>query len=99
MEADKDIEEIETRYKDLVSRKDALSTNKVKVEAEHAALKRQLKDAMEEAKKAGFDPNNLQEEIRHAKEVLLLKMDNFAADLAEGETQIAPMLKALKETG
>jgi len=99
MEADKDIEDIEAKYKDLVARKDTLQANVTKVSTEHAVLKRQLKDAMEEAKKAGLDPNNLQEEIRRAKEVLLLKMDNFSADLTEGETQIAPMLKALKETG
>ena len=92
---DKTIEQLDTDYKALTSRREQLVQNKVRVEAELAARKRSLKEAMDECKKAGFDPNNLQEEIRKAKEVLSIKMDNFRAELEASEEIIKPMLREI----
>lgn len=93
---DKNIEDIDARYKALLKRRDALQQSKVLVEAELAARKRALKEAMEECKKAGFNPDNLQDEIHRAKEVLAIKLDNFAADLDAAEAIMGPILKEVE---
>jgi predicted nucleic acid-binding Zn-ribbon protein len=95
---DKDIDNIVAQYEALTSRRETLSQNKVKLEAELSARKRALKKVMDEATEAGYDPNKIQEELQRTKEVLDLKMSNFEAELEEGETMIRPMLKELRET-
>lgn len=90
---DKAVEDIDARYKSLLKRRDAAQQSKVLVEAELAARKRALKEAMEECKKAGFNPDNLPEEIQRAKEVLVIKLDNLSADLDAAEAIMKPMLK------
>jgi hypothetical protein len=95
---DKDIEDIVAKYEALTTKREALSQNKVKLEAELSARKRALKKVMDEATEAGFDPNKIQEELQRSREVLDLKMSNFAAELEEGENMIRPMLKELRET-
>lgn len=91
----KSVEDMDTRYKKLLKRRDAVQQNKIRVEAELSARKRALKEAMEECKKAGFNPDDLPEEIARAKEVLSIKLDNFDADLVTAETIIEPMLKEI----
>jgi predicted nucleic acid-binding Zn-ribbon protein len=95
---DKDIDDIVAQYEALTSRRETLSQNKVKLEAELSARKRALKKVMDEATEAGYDPNKIQEELQRTKEVLDLKMSNFSAELEEGENMIRPMLKELRES-
>lgn len=90
-----DNSDIEDRYKSLSSRREALASNVMKVNAELNARKRALKDAMEECKKAGFDPDKLAEEIKTMKEVLVVKMDIFEAELKAAEDQVRPMLREI----
>lgn len=92
---DKSIGEVESVYKDLVQRRDILIQNKYKVEVELNARKRALKEAIDECKKAGFNPDNLIEDIKKTKEVLLTKMEVFSADLSEAENMMKPMLKEI----
>jgi chromosome segregation ATPase len=96
---DKDIDDIVTRYETLTAKRETLSQNKVKLEAELSARRRALKKVMDEATEAGYDPNKIQEELQRAKEVLDLKLDNFKTELEEGESMVRPMLKELREPG
>jgi ribosome recycling factor len=92
---DKGIEDVDVRFKTLLKRKETVQQSKVQVEAELSARKRALKEAMEACKKAGYDPDNLQDEISRAKEVLAIKLDNFSADIDAAEAAMRPMLKEI----
>ena len=92
-----DIEAQDRRYKALLARRDALRDSKAQIEAELGARRRRLKDLMDEAKAAGFDPNNLQEEISKGSEVLRVKLDNFEAEIDAGEKELRPMLEEIRK--
>ncbi len=94
---DKDIDDIVATYDNLITRRDAFSQNKVKIEAELSARKRSLKTVMDDTRKAGYDPDKVQEELQRAKEVVMVKMDVLNAELEEAENIIRPMLKELRE--
>jgi hypothetical protein len=91
------LEQIEEKYKSLIKRRDALIQSKFKIEAELSSRKRQLKSILEEAKKAGFDPDDLPAEIKKHKEILLTKMNILEAELNEAENRIKPMLQEISE--
>jgi hypothetical protein len=95
MSSNSSIEDIDARYKALLKRRDEVQKNKLLLEAELGTRKRALKEAMEECKKAGFNPDNLPEEIQRAKEVLAIKLDNLSADLDAAESIMKPMLKEI----
>jgi len=80
------------RYEILVSKKDSLMKDKLVLEAELAARKRALKEVMDECREAGYDPDNLADELRKAKEVLSLKLDLFEADLKAASEIITPLM-------
>lgn len=90
------VEDIDARYKNLSARKDVLQRNKDKIEAELEARQRSLKNLLDEARKDGYNPANLKEEIQRAEEVLIIKLDNFETELNEAEQSIEPMMKELK---
>ena len=94
--ADESIEELETKYKGLVQRRSDLQRDKDKIEATLEAHRRTLKGLLEQARKEGFDPDNIQEEIKRAKEVLVLKINTFSADLDEAEKIMKPMKQAVE---
>ena len=91
------IEELETLYKDLVSRRSVCVQGKLKIEAELSSRKRSLKELMEEAKKAGFNPDDLPEEIRKAREILITKMDIFSSDIKETEQIMRPLIQEIEK--
>lgn len=93
----KDIGELIARYERLVARQSALKENKSTIEAELAARQRNLKKIMDEVKEAGYDPDNLQEEILKNTQVVELKLDTFEAELEAGEKIVDPMLKKIRE--
>ena len=94
---DKDIEDIIARYEGLVARRDVLSQGKVEVETVLTERRRTLKKVMDGATAAGYDPNKIQEELQRLREVLDLKIDNFATELEVGENLLRPMLKEIRE--
>jgi hypothetical protein len=87
--------DIETRYKALTARREVLAGNKMKLDAELDARKRALRTAMEDCKKAGWDPDTIADQIKKMKEVLVVKMDVFEADLQTAEDQVRPMMKEI----
>lgn len=89
-------EEIEKRYKDLEERRQSSIQNKMKIEAVLESLKRELRSLMEEVKAAGYDPDNLPEEVKKAKEVLITKMQILSSDLDHVESVMKPMLEIIK---
>lgn len=90
------VQELETRYKTLMARHDELGKNKVEIEAELAARKRELKKLMKQAKEAGFDPDNLKEDIQRKQQVLAVKLDSFEADISAAEQIVQPMLREIQ---
>lgn len=92
-----EVSQLESRHKELVERRDSLKGDVTKVEAELAARRRRLKALMAEAEKEGYDPNNIQEEIRKAKEVVRVKLDAFEADIQAGEKMVRPMLEEIRK--
>ncbi|OPZ38440.1 MAG: hypothetical protein BWY99_01629 [Synergistetes bacterium ADurb.BinA166] len=93
--ADASVEDLDARYKSLMKKREALVHSKVMIEAELSTRKRTLKEGMEECKKAGFNPDNLSEEIQRLKNVLTVKLDAFQADLEGAESAMKPMLKEI----
>jgi chromosome segregation ATPase len=89
-------EELEARHKRLIERASALEKSVTKVEAELEAHKRVLRQHIDECRKAGFDPNNLEDEISRCMEVISLKLDTFEADIKAGEALISPMLDEIR---
>ena len=89
------IEELEVEYKLLNQRRDAIIQKKMQVEAELGSTRRDLKATMEECKKSNIDPDNIQEEIRRAREVLDLKISSYNADITAAENQLKPMMKEI----
>jgi chaperonin cofactor prefoldin len=90
------IKDLEVRYEALSVRYEAIDKNKVQVEAEMAARKRELKKLMQQARDLGFDPDNLKEEIQRKKQVLAVKLDGFEADMDTVEKMIQPMLQEIQ---
>lgn len=90
------IEDLDAKYKRLTQRRDSLQKDKNRIEAELEARRRNLKTQMEAAKKEGFNPDNLREDIRKSEEVLALKLDNFEAELDDAERVMKPMLDEIK---
>jgi archaellum component FlaC len=95
METEPDIEELELRYKSLLSRGNNLSQDKIRIDAAQSENKRTLKTLIEECKKLGYNPDTIQEDIRRSKEVLVIKLDNYKADLDVAESILKPMMKEI----
>ena len=64
-------EEIELRYKEISERIEKAKDGKMMVDAELNTRKRSLKEALDEAKTAGFDPDSLPSDIQKTKGVPL----------------------------
>lgn len=95
-QAPETLEELEVRHRRLLERASVLEKEKTTIEADLEAHKRSLRQYMDECRKAGFDPNNLQEEISKFMEVLSLKLDTFEADIKAGEEIVSPMLNEIR---
>jgi hypothetical protein len=91
------IEELEAIHKDLVARRATLVQGKLTIEAELASRKRALKELMDEAKKAGFNPDDLPEEIRKAREILVTKMDILSSEIKESEQIMKPLIQEIEK--
>lgn len=91
-----DSDDIEIRYKHLCVRRDELKSNHGIVTAHLEAHQQTLKKLMNECRDLGFDPDNLDEQIRRKKQVIELKLDTFEADVSAGEKVIRPMLDVIR---
>ncbi len=89
-------ETLVAKHKALLERRDKLKDDKARVDAELDARKRQLKKTMEDARKEGFDPDNLKADLQKKVEVLEVKLNNFDADLTEAEKIIRPLLEEVR---
>jgi chromosome segregation ATPase len=89
------VEELDSRFKLLNQRREVVQQNKIKIEAELNSRKRELKSLMKQAEDAGYDPANLKDEIKRMKQVLVVKLDAFQADLEAAEKMIQPMIKEI----
>jgi len=90
------IEQLESKHKSLVSRRDALQNDLNRIQAARDERKRTLKDTIEECKKEGLNPDTLASDIQHMRSVLTTKMDVISADLNEAEAIIRPMLREIE---
>lgn len=91
--AESTVEDLERTHKACVQKRQALETAKARVDAELSARKKALKEAMEDCKKDGFNPDTIEQDIKHLKQVVSVKLETFAADLSSAEEQMKPLLK------
>jgi chromosome segregation ATPase len=89
-------DEIEQRYREITERIEKAKNGKMKVDAELHTRKRHLREAMDEAKEAGFDPDSLSSEIQKTKEILITKMDLIQNDLDRTEEKLTPMVRSIE---
>lgn len=94
-ETNVEVTDLYNRHKRLLARRDELQQDKARIEATLEARKKDLKSLLDKARSNGFDPNNLEDEIKRAKEVLRLKLDNFEAELDEAAKMLEPMKKEI----
>ena len=90
------LEELEARHKHLTGRAQALEKSATMIDADLEAHRRALREQIDKCKEAGFDPNDLGNEISRFMEVLALKLDTYEADIKAGESLIAPMMEELR---
>ena len=90
------MEDIETRYKQYKLKRDKALQNKLKIEAALAERRKNLREAMEECRSMGYDPDTLSEDIKKLKEVLLVKLSVCESDLKAAEEQMEPMLREIE---
>jgi hypothetical protein len=96
MDKNMTFEEIETEFNSIVSRITLCKEHKMKIEAELASRRRELKEMIDEATKAGFDPDNLPDDIRKSKEILTTKMQLISADLDHAESILKPIVELIE---
>jgi hypothetical protein len=89
------MEDLELKYKELTGKREKLVQTKLKIEAALSERKKNLREAMEECKNLGYNPDTLSEDIKKLKEVLLVKLNMFEADLQSAEEMMAPMLREI----
>jgi archaellum component FlaC len=89
-------EDIVNRYKKLVSQHKEVSDNYTLVNSELQARKNSLKRLMDEVREEGFDPNNLESEVRRMTEVVRVKLNTFSDEIETAKKIIDPMIKEIK---
>lgn len=94
-DVDVSVEDLHGRFRTLCARRDDLQQGKARIEATLEARKKDLKNLLDKARADGFDPNNLEDDIKRAKEVFRLKLDNFEAELDEASSMLGPMKKEI----
>jgi len=90
------MDDLDVRYKEYMAKRETVIKNKLKVEAALTERKKRLKEAIEECKSLGYDPETLVDDIKKLREVLITKLSVCESDLQEVETQLAPMLKEIE---
>lgn len=90
------MEDIESRYKEYLTKRERVVQAKMKIEAALTERKKQLRETMEECKKLGYDPDTISDDIKKMKEVLLTKLSICESDLDAAEESIIPMLKEIE---
>ena len=90
------MEDIEQRYKDSLAKRDRILQSKMKIEAALTERKKSLREAMEECKKLGFNPDTLSDDLKKMKEVLLVKLSVFESDLNVADEALTPMLREIE---
>lgn len=92
---DSSVDDIEAEWKKCVSLRESILQDRMRIEAELSARKRRLKELMAACTEAGFNPSTIAEDIRHLREVTVLKISTFQADLEAAQGLIAPMLREI----
>jgi len=91
------IDELEALYKTLTDKGTSLERDKNKIEARLAERKQTLKSYMEQAREEGFEPDKLQDDIRHMSEVIGTKLTIYRSELEAAEKIIRPMLAEIQK--
>lgn len=90
------MDDLESKYKAYTAKRDKAIQNKVKIETTLAERKKNLKEAMDECKKAGYNPDTLAEDLKKLKEILLVKISIAESDLNIVDEQINNMMKEIE---
>lgn len=90
------MDDLEIRYKQYLTKREDILKKKLKIEAALSERKKNLKEAIDECRKLGYDPDTLQDDIKKLREILVTKLSVCESDIKEVEEQIAPMLKEIE---
>lgn len=97
MSDNKSIEDLESTHALLTEKRESVQNSMNRVMASRDERKRLLKEAIEECRKAGFNPDTLPADIQHLKQVLITKMDIISAELVAAENILRPMLREIEK--
>ncbi len=86
---------IEKQWEDLQAKRNSLLQAKTKIETILDAKKKDLREAIQECKDAGYNPDTLANDIKKAEEVCSLKLENYKADLDAAEKILTPMIESI----
>lgn len=87
------VDDLVAKYTKLSSVQKKLESDITIINSELSARKNALKRIMDEARAEGFDPNNLEEEIRRRQEVAKVKLDTWESELKDATKIVEPMLR------
>jgi len=88
---------LEKKYANLIRRQEEVKNNKSIIDAELGARQRRLKECMDEIKAAGYDPDNLKDEISKIENVIKLKINTFEVEISAAEKIISPMMEEIQK--
>lgn len=88
---------LEEKYADLIRRQEEIKNNKSVIDAELGARQRRLKEYMDQIKAAGYDPDNLKDEISKIENIIELKISTFEVEINAAEKIISPMMEEIQK--
>lgn len=88
---------LEEKYTNLIRRQEELKNNKSVIDAELGARQRRLKEYMDQIKAAGYDPDNLKDEISKIENIIELKISTFEVEINAAEKIIFPMMDEIQK--
>ena len=88
-----DVNSLDQQLSSLFSRLKKLNQSHSTILGILQAKRAELRKLMDETIALGYDPNNLDKEIKKLFEVLSLKIQNFEAEISKAEELLNPMLK------
>ncbi len=89
--------DLEVKLNDLNERYTELSKKHEAVKAVYQSKKSDLSLVTDEIKKLGFDPDELEDDIKKLEEVIRIKIVNFETEISEAERIIGPMFQEISK--
>lgn len=90
------VEDLVRRHKELLERRSTLERQKASILTLKKERTNRLAGLMAKCREAGFEPNDLREQVQHLASVAKVKLDTWNAEIEASENMIKPMLSEIK---